>query len=128
MAEYKAKLLKNGGKSNNGSVKVTANGVKTYSQVLDDLFALIDMTKITSNSRFVIAYNNAVNFESHFSLAESANSYVLFSRATAAAAGSRVQEIEINASSSKYQTAVGTSRTDDSTGIPSNGWGFILIY
>lgn len=32
------------------SVSVTADGVKTYSQLLDSLFALIDFSKITENS------------------------------------------------------------------------------
>lgn len=31
-------------------ISVTADGVKTYSQLLDDLFALIDSTKITESS------------------------------------------------------------------------------
>ena len=36
--------------ANKGSVSVTADGVKTYSEILDDLYALIDTDKITNIS------------------------------------------------------------------------------
>lgn len=40
--------------SGSGSVSVTANGVKTRSQLLDELQALVDPAKITANSRIEI--------------------------------------------------------------------------
>ena len=39
-----------------GSVSVTADGVKTISQVLDELYALIDSTKISENSKMIIEH------------------------------------------------------------------------
>lgn len=41
---------------NTGSVYVTADGVKTYKQLLDELYTLIDFTKITNSSKIVVEY------------------------------------------------------------------------
>lgn len=40
-----------------GSVSVTGDGVATYASKLGDLFALVDMSKVTDNSRLVIESN-----------------------------------------------------------------------
>lgn len=42
----------------NGSVSITADGVKTYSQLLDQLFALIDFNKISDKSCLMDSTDN----------------------------------------------------------------------
>lgn len=43
---------------NKGSVSVTADGIKTYKQLLDGLYTLIDLSKVTNNSKLVVEYSN----------------------------------------------------------------------
>ena len=44
----------------NGSVSITADGVKTYSQLLDQLFSLIDIDKISDKSCLTTSTDNAI--------------------------------------------------------------------
>ena len=51
------------------SVSVTADGVKTWSSLMDELYALIDVSKLTRNSTLSLIYNSVyrmyyVNFYS----------------------------------------------------------------
>lgn len=40
-----------------GSVSVTGNGVKTYATLLNELFATLDLTKVTQHSKVVYSGN-----------------------------------------------------------------------
>jgi hypothetical protein len=68
-------------KFDRGSVSVTTDGVKTISQVLADLYALIDTAKISINSKFIRIAGNQVIIHSA-SFINTTNGYYTFGQST----------------------------------------------
>ena len=144
MAEYKGKLLKglftqaknvllNNGQSveetiNRGFVKVVADGSKSYTQLFNELFALVNMSKVTDRTICVFDYQNAAGNKAHYLLSELSNSYLVFNRSVASSGGARIESYYMAATGSMYMVATGTTRSDSSATIPSNGWEFVIYY
>lgn len=100
-------------KFDKGSVSVTADGVKTYGALFNELYALIDPLKVSNNS--VIKYNN--NF---YRLDNSTSTRLIFHTSRIHSAYMAFEEFRLESSLSAYWTAtVATSavtvinKTDD---------------
>ena len=104
-----------------GSVSVTADGVKTYSQLLDELYALIDTTKINRKSILVVDDNTLVDNLVGTSLRFS-NAYINNQNTVS------VLTAVIKASASTYRTNAGGALTDKSAIVPTSGEVFSIIY
>lgn len=128
MAEYKAELFRNGSKNKEESVKVTADGSKTYSQLFNELFALVDMTKITNKSLFIFDYQNSSGTLYQYILQEKSNIYLVFNRMSASSSGARIESFYLASTGSTNMQATGSTRADVSTQIPQNGWDFKIVY
>ena len=113
---------------NRGSVSVTADGVKNYTQLLNALFAITDKSKITNDSIFVFRYNDSNNTKAYFHITESSNNYLVYARLSASSSGTRATEFYLETSSSKYQISTGSTRSDSSTQVPTSGWSFEIFY
>lgn len=111
-----------------GSVSVTADGVKTYNQLLNALFAITDMAKITNDSVFVFNYNDANHIKAYHHITEYSNNYLAYARLSASASGTRATEFYLETASSKYQISTGSTRSDSSTQVPNSGWSFEIFY
>lgn len=115
---------------NKGSVSVTADGVKTWSQMFDSLWALIDFTKLSPNSLLTtgLSPNYACYQVSILSVSE-----VEFSNTRATTQLSQVLSIQIKESGSTFYTVnsmVGgaTTLADNSPVVVGNGNVFTLYY
>lgn len=96
-----------------GSVSVTADGVKTYSALFDELYALIDSTKI--NSKSALAIDDAIAYISYLSAA----SYG-FTRSFCST-DLQINSYAITSSGSSYKTGIPGTVSDLSTSVPANG-------
>lgn len=118
--------------ANKGSVSVTANGVKSYSALLNELYALINSTKISKYSKLVmnIAGNN---FCYNISFIAADNSEYKFGLLTIVSPSVGVNVIDIKASGSVFVGAGidGTntcSLSDQSASVPTNGTTITINY
>lgn len=93
---------------NRGSVSVTADGVKNYSQLMDDLFALIDSSKLSMNS-YLVEYADAGDSIYRLTL-KSSNLYVYGTSYLGATAAIYEFGIHVKASGSALNN--GTIATD----------------
>ena len=110
----------------NGSVSVTADGVKTYATILNELYGLADLTKISAKS--YIDYCN-VNYHELFSLQiMNANSVYVFACITSSASGILAEIYTVRSSSSSYEDVYGSTVTNKSTQVPVSGRVFTLYY
>ncbi len=104
------------------SVSVTADGVKTWSQLLDSLYASADITKITNYSLvedsdgvlFGITYNSA--------------SWVRFACASYSGQGATVTELIIQSNGSLRRYARGTTVVNESSTVVTSGTVMKLVY
>lgn len=107
------------------SVSVTADGVKTFSQILDDLYALIDQTKI--NEKSILRIGNNILVIEHID-----NSKIMFSRSLTEAAKVTNASATLKASSSSYidaeTVAASTSFTNYGSTVATSGDVFKIIY
>lgn len=108
-----------------GSVSVTADGSKTYSQLFDELYALIDQTKITVNSTIKFVEAARTRF---YQIAEIATSAITL---TASFTDSNYPyTFTINcksASSTLYSYYSGTAH-DDSSSVAASGVKLEFVY
>lgn len=111
-----------------GSVEVTADGVKTRSALLNELFALIDSNKISAKSVFIYTQDTVKTVYNAELL--SANSIYVFLRGSVGATDASMNEVHIDASASKWYTmSISThTRTDGSDTVDSAGYKFGVIY
>lgn len=84
-----------------GSVSVTGDGVKTWSQLLDELFALIDDSKISYKSVLEFNILGVLSTYNFAGVASSPKTY-RFTRCDASATISQVAKAFIKASGSEY--------------------------
>ena len=113
---------------NQGSVSVTADGTKTYSQVFNALFALVNISKVTNNSYLVFDYHNSSGTKAQYTLQEIANNYLVFNRTSASSDGARIESYYIASTGSSNTKATGSTRVDLSTQVPTSGWSFEIFY
>ena len=102
------------------SVSVTADGVKTYQQVLNSLFALLDTTKITYNS--YMKYGNYI-----YRLTLIMTGLYQFTVASIASSNTFIQKISVSASSGCERMS-GSTFTDLTSQVPTNGATFTIYY
>ena len=102
-----------------GNVSVTADGVKTYSQLFDTLYSLIDSSKINNKSYLTIA--NQV-----YAITNKTASQIDFGCVTVR----NINGIRIKASSSEFSAfnIVTSTYTDGASSIPSNGTVIRIYY
>lgn len=113
---------------NRGSVSITADGTKTYSQLFNSLFALVNLSKVTNNSYLVFDYHNSSGTKAQYILQEIANNYLVFNRTAASSSGARIESYYIASTGSSNMQATGSTRVDISTQIPTSGWSFEIFY
>ena len=107
------------------SVSVTADGVKTYATLLNELFALVDFSKVTVRTKL---YRTA---DEIFGLALRANqSSLAFSFCYAYTANDTViGSMFVASSGSKYATyKIGGSFIDRSDSVPTSGEKITIYY
>ena len=133
MCFYDFKNIQLNSEINKGSVSVASDGVKTWSQLLNSLFALIDGSKVNDNS--VLEYD-AVGISKTFyrsiGVAESPKTYT-FSRCGGSAINSSITEINIKSSGSTNYSVIatvgGSITYGDVSNQPVNGGRVIrLVY
>ena len=110
-----------------GYVRVTSDGVKTWSQMLDSLYALIDRTKLTKDSILTVgaSFYYAVDYQ--------ATGDIDFSNMVARTAYLQVQTMTLKASGSVYVTnnaMIGGANitSDNSSAVAASGISFSLYY
>ena len=117
---------------NPGSVSVTADGVKTTSQLLDQLFALVDQTKIGPKS--VYNYEIGPGNVRYFSIITLSGSQLEFIRTTCTAYISKNVNVIMKASGSMQHDITATvaddsiAYTDESSTVPDSGHVLKIIY
>ena len=113
------------------SVSVTADGVKTSSTLLNELFALIDHDKITENSKLIYYVSATVSTVHNISTINptayeftrvnvSTNPDIAFATLTVKETGSTYQ--------GATGAAGGITFNNQSTGVPPSGRKFIICY
>ena len=102
------------------SVSVTADGVKTYQQILNELYALLDTTKITYNS--YLKYGNYI-----YRLTLSMSGLYQYTVATTASSNTFIQKLSVSATSGCERMS-GTTYSNLTTNVPTNGATFTIYY
>lgn len=111
------------------SASVTADGIKTISQVLDDLFAAMDITKVKFDSVLVQDYGTGkVIYEPELITATQATfvrSYI-----TGAGTDAIIDVLDVKASSSRHATAstINNTVSDISSTVEANGNVYEIFY
>ena len=113
-----------------GYVEVTGDGVKTYATLLNELFALVDKTKINKSSALL---NITPNGETYYYQPEYVdNTEFIFSGCSANQSNFAVTGVTIKATgSTSYQAVTSTSSTtinEQSSVVPVSGRKFRLVY
>ena len=111
----------------NGSVSITADGVKTYNQLFDALFALIDLSKISHTSCLV---EIGASYTNYFPIAQMpSSSRIRVSNVIITNTHSFVKGIEIRSSGSTYyQSQDGATPTNEGASIPTSSTVIKFIY
>lgn len=114
-----------------GSISVTGDGTKTNSQLLDELFALIDFTKVSYKTKFrlEIAAGNTRNY----SLVTVGTTNLQFSRSFANASGVETVSATIRTSGSTlHQITCATGGTisfaDSTSTVLTSGQKYVIEY
>lgn len=100
-----------------GDVSVTADGVKTNRQLLDALYALIDFTKLTKNSK--ISYNVGTT-HNYYELIAVDDTTVQYSKATATSNWG-IQHVILRASGSDFYQCSAGNITNAQATVPTTG-------
>lgn len=108
----------------NEYVEVTGDGIKTRSQLMDALYALVDKSKLTGCSVFEIRRSTI----SYFWVQRVNPDYLFFSNAVTTASGSDIETINLKASGSKYTYFSDGTWGDASNSIELNGAIFRVTY
>lgn len=109
---------------NRGSMSVTADGVKTYAQLLNELYSQINLSDVTVNSKLVIA-------EHPCTPATIGGSYVTFSSLYVQGGVAKAVYAVLQSSSSYYLSdfaSSGTTTSNISTSVPASGKVITLYY
>lgn len=109
---------------NKGSVSVTADGVKTYAEVLSELFGLADTTKINPNSYLEQDTGALVSKLGYYG---KISTNYLFTTSFVASDGENVQQASLG-SSSEFIIAHTNTKTDRSSVVVTSGVKYTLYY
>lgn len=118
-------------KSNNAfSDSVTSNGEKTRAQIANELYALIDKSKLTGNSVLeeISSGGSAVSI---YSCIGFASTLIMFTRPRSASSYMAMDEWQLSNSSKNYEASVGASsftRTDNSSTVMPSGYTYRVRY
>lgn len=107
------------------TVSVNTDGVKTRSQIFDDLYALIDPSKITGRS-FLSADSAAGS--SVFQISNISGSTYVFTQISLSASDIVGACVNVKASGSTYYASAGTTVTDGSSYVMPAGATFTIHY
>lgn len=113
-----------------GSVSVVADGVKTYAQLLNSLYALVDTDRIGRNSAVVREVGNSL-LVYRLRFIDSSHQYIIFdfSGVDISTAGNvATQTFTIQSSNSTYKVLSAGSYSDNSSAVPTNGTTLTLYY
>lgn len=112
------------GMAGGDEVSVTADGIATYSQLFDSLFAAADASKVKATSKAVIIDSGSEGV--YTLIAKSATSYTFtrFAYTTSALAG---RTVILRSSGSEFTSYVNTY-ADNSAQVPTSGIRIKLIY
>ena len=108
-------------------VSVTADGVKTYAQILADLFGAIDVSKINAKSRMSV-FNSGSNATHYQSIVVKSTSEIAFSEAGVASADGAAATVYTLGATGKGEYGHGTTYNDFSSSVPASGFKFTVIY
>lgn len=103
-------------------VSVTADGVKTYGQLLDELYALIDNAKL--NSKSVVELPGGLVL--HVFIIR--NTYIVATACTIDNQNSGVYQTLITSSGSKMETVLGATYTNTSSTVVTSGEIISIVY
>lgn len=113
-----------------GSVSVTADGSKTYTQLLNQLYALIDATKINAKSIFEMIGSDGV--VTVFPCTYVSTTQINFVGSTGSVNGFSINAFNIKSSDSDRASCVlstsGITLTSLGSSIPTSGYVFKVIY
>lgn len=109
------------------TVEITADGVKTYAQILADLYGAIDTSKINAKSRMSV-FNSGSNATHYQSLAVKSASEIAFSEAAVASADGAAATVYTLGATGKGEYGHGTTYNDFSSNVPASGFKFTIIY
>ena len=112
-------------KAKNETISVTGNGVKTIAQLLNELYALVDNSKITNNATITLGGSSV------YRLIAKTNSYVEFTYSQAASSAVSIGDVQMSSNSKYYSGAASSSgytRTDNSSIVIDNGKVIKLVY
>ena len=107
-------------------VEVTADGVKTYATLLNEIASDTDFSKVI-DSAYLIS-ESIFGEKNVFVLRAHSNSSATFFHGTSESTGSKIRTYHITPNGSLYEESVGTSYSDKSTDKPSNGTKITLYY
>ena len=111
-------------KAINETISVTGNGSKTRAQLFNELFALVDITKVTEKT--VLNMSGDI-----YSLSVLSDTSLNFDKPQTASSSLNVEEVRISSNSSAYVGTVsssGYSRTDASSTVIPSGYVIKLVY
>lgn len=106
------------------SVSVTSDGTMTYNSIFNALFALVDVSKLSVNSKLEDAKSGNVNI---YAVTQYTSTQIRASKAQTGS-GFSCEEAILNASTSTYYHAEGSTTQDWGTAKPSSGHVFTLYY
>ena len=103
------------------SVSVTADGVKTLSTLLNELYALIDTTRLSEGSyaEIRVPSNNQHTIFRYEYMGSSFDIYCSMSLVTTG--GAEINTIAIKSTGSTRKSAIGSSVTDESSRVYPSG-------
>lgn len=111
-----------------GSVSVTTDGVKTYAASLNELFAQVNLSKVTFDSKYVEDFGSSARA---FRVDNIATSSIRVTSAYSDAAQYEVRTINIGSNSSAYTgttSATGTTFYDSSSYVQPSGRVYTFFY
>lgn len=110
-----------------GSVSITADGVKNYTQLFNQLYAIVDTDALTPNSKLVWDQGTT---KLCFTIRNFSSSNIVFLCHSTTASSTTIDMLTISSSSTWHRCNLTTtiSYTDRSTQIPPNNQDFIIYY
>lgn len=104
-----------------GSIEVTADGVKTNSQLLDELYALVDTSKVSKDT--------ALYYGEHTIYHIMADSPLMFSNGYIDATnGETITVLTVSSTGSSMYIGRSGARVDNSSAVPANEYKITLVY
>lgn len=105
-------------------ISVTADGVKTMSALLDELYALIDATKLNEKSVFVMDAGTSINYYNY----SGKSSLIRFTGITMSASTFYASQYDIKSTGSNWFSCTGSTVSDVSSTVVTSGTILSIIY